>query len=485
MEAKISFRSHQILFFNFFAFTVCFAVWVLNGVLVTYLVDNDLFKWNSIQIGWLIGIPILTGSIFRLPFGMLTDKYGGRWVFGALLLFLAIPLFFLSKATTFWEFAFCSLGFGMAGNAFPIGNAFTSLWYPSRWQGRALGIFGAGNIGASITSALVPFLLIHFTHNNSNPEGWRIIPQLYAVGAIVTAVVFILLTKNKKSLAAEKTIRQMLLPLKHSRVWRFGLYYFLAFGCFVAVTQWLIQYYMNVYSISLAEAGLLATVFIFPSGIIRIAGGWISDKFSAFSTMIWILVVSFFCCLLLIIPRMEIYTPGEGILAKRTGTVISVSDSLIVVGNEKYPLIAANTDNLKSIENTDKHFIFPKKTSWQEPIVKEGDNVIKKQLLARGITRINFHANIWVAVALIFFLGISWGIGKAAVYKFISDYFPHDVGTVGGIVGTLGGLGGFLSPFIFGYLLQWTGLWTSMWIFLALISIVCLWCMKEERKDRN
>ncbi|MCC6540632.1 MAG: MFS transporter, partial [Flavobacteriales bacterium] len=78
--------SHRMLFLNTLAFTTCFAAWMLNGVLVTYLVDHQVFNWGPVEVGWLLGIPVLTGSIFRLPLGMLTDRYGGRPVFTALLL---------------------------------------------------------------------------------------------------------------------------------------------------------------------------------------------------------------------------------------------------------------------------------------------------------------------------------------------------------------------------------------------------------------
>ena len=81
MNASLS-QSHRILFLNTLAFTICFACWTLNGVLVTYLVDNGIFNWSVVEVGWLLGIPILTGSAMRLPVGVLTDKFGGRNVEG-------------------------------------------------------------------------------------------------------------------------------------------------------------------------------------------------------------------------------------------------------------------------------------------------------------------------------------------------------------------------------------------------------------------
>jgi NNP family nitrate/nitrite transporter-like MFS transporter len=170
---------------------------------------------------------------------------------------------------------------------------------------------------------------------------------------------------------------------------------------------------------------------------------------------------------------MEIESPGEGILAKRKGTVTFVSDSAITVDALTYKL---KTVPPQKIPGSDFN-ILPKKKTWQQPVVKVGDPVVKKQLLAKGTTHIYFQANIWIATFLIFLIGIVWGIGKAAVYKHIPNYFPNDVGAVGGMVGLLGGLGGFFSPIIFGYILKGTGLWTSMWVFLWAISIICLWWM--------
>ena len=103
-----------------------------------------------------------------------------------------------------------------------------------------------------------------------------------------------------------------------------------------------------------------------------------------------------------------------------------------------------------------------------------GDEVVRRQLLARGVTRVYFQANIWIFTALVFVVGILMGVGKAAVYKYIPEYFPREVGVVGGIVGVLGGLGGFFCPVAFGLLLQATGIWTTCWMLFFALSLVCL-----------
>jgi MFS transporter, NNP family, nitrate/nitrite transporter len=101
METSVPAGANRILIINTLAFTVCFSAWMLNGVLVTFLTVNHVFTWTAAEIGWLLGIPVLTGSIFRLPAGMLTDKYGGKPVMTALLFLCAVPMFLLAYADTY------------------------------------------------------------------------------------------------------------------------------------------------------------------------------------------------------------------------------------------------------------------------------------------------------------------------------------------------------------------------------------------------
>ncbi len=471
MQETVTAQSHKVLFLNTLAFTVCFAAWMFNGVLVTFLADNQVFKWGPIEIGWLMGIPVLTGSIFRLPAGMLTDKFGGKPVYGTLLFVCAIPMFLLSRADSFTSFALCSFGFGLAGVSFSIGIAFSSVWYPRKYQGTALGIFGAGNAGAALTTLLAPTLLNKLTNNGTNLEGWRQLPVYYAIMLAVMGVIFFIFADNKKPASSTKSFREMLTPLSDVKVWRFGLYYFLVFGCFVAFSQWLVPYFVNVYYLPLVTAGLFAAAFSLPSGVIRALGGWMSDKFGGRAVMYWVLGASVLISFLVIIPKMDIYSPGRGVMAKRTGTVTAITDTTIVVGEMTY-----NIKQKPDIENyvDSQILIFPTKQAWQEPVVEVGQTVKKKELLAKGVTRIFFQANVWIFAVFVILLGSIWGIGKAAVYKLIPDYFPEEVGVVGGMVGVLGGLGGFFCPIIFGYLLEYTGLWTSCWMFMFALSLACL-----------
>jgi NNP family nitrate/nitrite transporter-like MFS transporter len=459
-------QSHKILFLNTLAFTICFACWTLNGVLVTFLVDNGIFNWTMVQVGWLLGIPILTGSLMRLPVGILTDKLGGKVVFSTLLILCSIPLFLLPFADSFIMFAILSFFFGLVGTSFAVGIGYTSAWYPKEWQGRALGIFGMGNAGAAITTFVAPSLLNHFSVGDLQ-NGWKILPVLYGFSLLIIGIIFIIFAQNKVVEKQTRTLPQMLSTLKSARVWRFGIYYFLVFGCFVAYSQWLLPNFMNVYQTSLVMGGMFATLFSLPSGVIRAFGGYLSDKFGARKVMYWVLSSSVILSALLMIPKMEIITAGAGIMAKKAGVVTAISANNIQVDQNNFPITEKKTQQTSNN-------IFPTKSSWQKIIVTQNQQVAKKELLAQGITSIKFDANMWIYLLLVVLIGISWGIGKAAVYKHIPDYFPNEVGVVGGMVGLLGGLGGFFCPIIFSYLLTFTGFWSSSWIFVLLLSAVCL-----------
>ena len=481
--------ANRVLFLNTLAFAICFAVWTLYSVLITFLVDHQVVHLDKSQIGWLIGIPVLTGSILRLPIGMLADRFGGKPIYVGVMLFSAIALVLTSFAGSFGGFVAGGLAFGVAGASFAVGVAYTSVWFPKSKQGTALGLFGMGNIGTAITALGAPKMLDAFTQHNTVIEGWRTLPRVYAGALIVMAVLFALLAIPKKLEGPAKSVAQMLSPLRNQRVWRFGLYYFVLFGGFVALSQWLIPYYLNVYGMTLAMAGLMATLFSMPSALTRAVGGFLSDRFGARKTLYFVLTTVALIFLLLVAPRMDITSPGEGIMADKPGTVTSVTTNEIVAGGVTYKLQAEQPLN-RDIDQTT--IVWPKFHSWQQASVHVGDVVKRKQILATGTTHVYFQANRWVFTTLLLLAGVLMGLGMAAVFKHIPEYFPQEVGVVGGLVGVLGGLGGFVLPILFGYILKATGLWTTCFLLMAVLALVSLawmhWTIlhlahEQEKKD--
>lgn len=491
-------KARVVLFANTIAFAICFACWMMNAVLITFLTTNGVFDWTSGEMGILLATPVLTGSLLRLPFGMLADRFGGRIMYTILMLLAALALFLNSFATSYTHFFIAALGFGISGASFAVGVAYTSVWFPKEKQGTALGIFGMGNAGTAITLLFAPTILNMLTSNGTNLDGWRGLPRIYAVALAITAIVFYFVTHSKKPAAVGRTMRQRLSPLGQVRVWRFGAYYALLFGGFVALSNWLVPYYVKAYGFQLAAAGFFATIFSLPSGLFRAVGGWLSDKLGARTVMHWVLGT---CCIItfaLFFPKMDIITPGEGITAGTPGIVQSMDGNTMTVLNEKtgktttYTLSGTPPDDpatLNPQQQNNKFSFIPQTQSWQQWVsntgttgdprpFQPGDQIAKGQLLAQGSTHIYFQANVYVFTALVLILGMAMGIGMAAVYKHIPTYFPDDVGIVGGLVGVIGGLGGFFFPIIFGWLLSSTGIWTSCWVFLFLFSVGCLIWMR-------
>jgi MFS transporter, NNP family, nitrate/nitrite transporter len=403
----------RVLWLSTFAFTLLFAVWLMLGVLglkikadPQLLLGQAAAAMSEAQIKaaaesrfeWLLAVAILTGSLLRLNFGIWTDRFGGRNMMFLLLLLSAVPTLWLAYARNYTELLVCSALFGLAGNSFSVGIAWNSAWFPPKQKGTALGIFGAGNVGASGTKLLVlliPGLLTLVPAGGYLggwiPGEWRVVPVLYALLLVLTAVaIWLLCPAPDRKPGQGRPLREMLAPLKQVRVWRFSLYYVVVFGAYVALSAWLPNYYVNTYGLDLRGASLLTALFIFPASLLRPVGGWLSDLYG---------------------PRAVTYSVFGGM------TLATI------------PLC------------------------------------LPASVLPLGVTSFT---------ALLLVVGVGMGIGKASVYKYIPNYFPSDVGAVGGLVGLLGALGGFVLPKAFGWLGRETGFPQAAFLSLLVLTLASL-----------
>jgi NNP family nitrate/nitrite transporter-like MFS transporter len=156
MTTKEPSGANRVLWLSTCAFTLLFNVWLMLGVL-GISVRRELGLSDS-QLEWLMAAAILSGALFRLNFGIWADTYGGRRIMGWLMLGVAVPTYMFSQASTFGEMLVCAILFGLGGNAFFAGIAWNSAWFPNESKGKALGIFGAGNVGAAGTKMMVAFI---------------------------------------------------------------------------------------------------------------------------------------------------------------------------------------------------------------------------------------------------------------------------------------------------------------------------------------
>ena len=373
-----------------------FNVWLMLGVLGIPI--RKALSLSDSQLEWLIAVAILSGALLRLNFGIWADRFGGRNTMAFLLLFSAIPTYLFSLADSYTELLICAALFGIAGNSFSVGIAWNSAWFPPETKGTALGVFGAGNVGAAGTKLLVLFVPAVLTLVPAAgflwgwiPGGWRFIPAFYSVLLVIMAAVILLVAPKVDPRPAQgRSMLELLSPLQHLRVWRFSLYYVVVFGAYVALSGWLPKFYIDTYKLPLHTAALYTASFIFPASLLRPLGGYLSDKFGPRVVTYWVFAVMVVALTILAIPSGEYlgaaYYPSAGFFA-----------------------------------------------------------------------------------VLMFVVGCGMGIGKASVYKYIPNYFPQDVGAVGGLVGMLGALGGFFLPPLFGALGRWSGV--PQLAFLALLAL--------------
>lgn len=389
--------SSRVLVLSTVAFTLLFAVWLMFGMLGVAIKEE--LHLDQVQFAWLTAIAVLSGALLRLPFGLLTDQLGGRVMLTALLLFAAVPCAAVAWTHSFSGLVGCAFLFGFAGNSFSIGIAWNAAWFAPGRQGFALGTFGAGNVGAAVTKLVGPALLAAVPASGllggTIPGGWRIVPVGYAALLVgMAALVWTLSPAPDRRPGAGRRLSALLAPLRVVRVWRFGLYYIVVFGAYVAFSLWLPNFYRTVYGLSLPRAGLLTALFIFPASLLRPLGGYLSDRFGARPVTYAVFAAMLIACVPLSLPS------SAGVPALSLGRFFG----------------------------------------------------------------------------LIEVVGVGMGIGKASVYKYVPEYFPADVGAVGGLVGTLGALGGFVMPLAFGYLDSVTGVPQScFWVLLGLLLWSFVW----------
>ena len=377
-----------VLTLSTISFPLMFAVWLMFGILGVPIQEE--FGLTNPQLFWISALAVLNGSMWRLPAGMIADRVGGKVVMVTLLLVGAAASIAVANAQNYPMLLALAFVVGLVGNSFSVGVAWNSAWFTDRRKGLALGIFGAGNVGASVTKLIGPGIIAATagsTYVLGIRGGWRLIPVIYAVLLVVMAVLTVLLVpREDRKPASAMSIGAMLEPLKELRVWRFSYYYVIVFGAYVAFSAYLPSYYVQNFDVSLGAAAAFTATFIFPASLLRPLGGWVSDQWGA---------------------RKAMYL---------TFTVM---------------------------------------------------------LAATGVLSIP-TLDVWTFAVLVFVVGCAMGIGKAAVYKHIPNYFPNHVGSVGGLVGMLGGLGGFFLPIMFSYAQDGTGRWSTAWFILFMFTAIAM-----------
>lgn len=259
------------------SFGLCFYAWALLGPLGPDL--QEQLDLSDGQLALTISIPVLLGSLMRIPLGVLTDRYGGRRMFTLLMAYTPIPLVGLALFNDSWT-AVLIFGFmlGFAGASFAIGVPFVNKWYPQNRQGFALGIYGVG-MGGTVLGALTAPRIADATNLD--------VPFWIAAGLVATmAAVFWVMAKDAPGSAQGKT-GSMFASLSvfrgkgSGRAWALTLFYFMAFGGFVAMFLYLPKLLVDVHNLTKTDAGARAAGFALLAVLARPVGGWLSDRVGA------------------------------------------------------------------------------------------------------------------------------------------------------------------------------------------------------------
>jgi nitrate/nitrite transporter NarK len=283
------------------SFAITFTAWGLVGALAP--IFTDLYDLTASQTAFLVAVPVLLGSLARLPMGMLTDRYGGRVMFSLLLAVSAVAAFMVPMTTSYESLVASAFFIGLAGSSFAIGVAFVSRWTPPSQQGTALGIFGLGLLGqsAAVFGGAVA----------AQQFGWQIVFRGIGIALLAWAIVFAVFARNAPGAPRPSGLSAMIRVLRHEPLaWWLGAFYFLTFGGFVAFSIYLPTLLRAQFGLAPADAGFRAAGFVVLATLMRPLGGWLSDRIGGAQVLSWVFggVAAF--SLLMIWPSMIPFTVG-------------------------------------------------------------------------------------------------------------------------------------------------------------------------------
>jgi MFS transporter, NNP family, nitrate/nitrite transporter len=294
--------SGKALFLSTSGFAVSFAVWGLIAALAPTF--TQLYNLSATQKSIMIAVPVLLGSLGRIVAGLLADRFGGRNVFSALLVFSAVPAIAIGFSTTFDQLLIFGLLLGVAGTTFPVGVGFTSRWFPPEKQGTALGVYGMGNIGQSIAVFFAPVLALRL-------GDWRSVFFIFAAVTFVWGLVFFFSAQNDSTTARPRSLAESLSPLRRSKVaWILSLFYFLTFGGFVALSLYMPTFLREIFDLTPTDAGARTAGFVILATFMRPVGGILADKFGGAKVLLFVFVAISVLALFLSFTTIALFTIG-------------------------------------------------------------------------------------------------------------------------------------------------------------------------------
>jgi len=283
------------------SFGLCFAAWGLVSAFAPRFRAD--FHLSASETALLVAVPVLLGSLARLPAGLLADRFGARSVFTVLMVLSAIPPLLVPQASSYRGLLAAAFALGIAGSSFAVGVGYVSRWTPPARQGAALGVYGLGNIGQSAAVFLGPVLAAII--------GWQSVFRGLSFVLFAWAVAFALLARDAPGRPPAKGVRDMVALLStRPLAWALAAFYFLTFGGFVAFSIYLPTLLKDTFGLTPTDAGLRTAGFVVLATLLRPAGGALADRIGGARVLrgVFTGVVPF--ALLLAWPSMIPFTVG-------------------------------------------------------------------------------------------------------------------------------------------------------------------------------
>lgn len=282
------------------AFALCFAVFGSLSAMMPIL--SKQMHLTSVEKSIAVAVPVLLGSLGRIPLGMLTDRLGGRGVFTAVMALTILPAFLMGHVQDYAHLIAYGFLIGIGLASFSVGVGFVSGWFPAKKQGSALGVYGAGNIGQSLAAFGAPVI--------AAAAGFRW--GFWAFGALLVLwlVIFAVVARNAPRQTPVKSFAETIKPLEDRRSWVLSLYYFLTFGGFVAMAIYLPIFLTEMFRITPQDAGMRTAGFVVLATTMRPVGGMLADKVGGAAILKWVFPVTAAMAIFMACPLMVTFTVG-------------------------------------------------------------------------------------------------------------------------------------------------------------------------------
>ncbi|MGO4890235.1 MFS transporter [Anaerobacillus sp. MEB173] len=278
-----------------------FMVWVILSSLMPYILED--IPMTASQIAWVTAVPVILGSLLRIPLGYWTNRFGARRIFSLSFVILLFPVYYISIATTFTDLLVGGLFLGLSGAIFSVGVTALPKYYPQSKLGMINGIYALGNLGTAITAFLAPVL--------ANRLGWSGAVQLSLFLVALFALLNFFLGDKQERKVTTPLVDQIKSVYRNHKLWLLSAFYFITFGSFVAFTVYLPNFLVNHFGLNTVDAGLRTAGFILLATLIRPLGGWLSDKFNAYIILMFVFFgMTIAAVLLAFMPNLTLYTIG-------------------------------------------------------------------------------------------------------------------------------------------------------------------------------